>query len=1247
LQSITPLSADDFKEKTKQPVSKLEIYIDGTGWVNLCDLNNENYLISANYSSGQRELTYKPIAAEFSAVVDDTNGDFNPRNDGGAYKDYLKIGRKIRFSTGFRKNATDYLWQWFIGAISKISIDRANKQITIKGFDYTQYLVDTKLKSPDNYWGSSVTKSTVKDQADYELPAECNWPYIAYFDGNPIYEGDYWVYDQGTNKFWFLPSKIPDSDGTDNLVIYYYTDQVPENVVADLLVTAGLYANRASALAAMDYTATGETIEKVRFNSGVSVLSAIQKICERCDYEFYFEYDGTPVFKPIPSADSSVFTFDENLISNFSYIENIDEVRNHIVIEGDEYTIYDDLRRILDGSEIQYTLDEIPDGSEYGRVKLTGISAGLIIVAGLDAEVTDRMFTDPTAKSNIEGWRHASDVTMIDGGKIYTSSIVADSIDVGNFMELPSDEYLMGYWSFDEGSGMLAVDNSGNGNNGTLINSPIWKLPGQDTVSGGALRFDSYDDEYVDLPDDILDVSKDFSVSFWCLLRSNIGGNQSYSINPRAFGLVGTDKVQILMKGRNQFEVKVEDSVGTTRVDKLTPSNFSEDVWYHVVVTVSSTNTVKIYVNAVEQTLSDGSVSGTVISAIGTGISESGYYWHGHIDEVRVYQEILTTNEVKALYLNPAGNKGVKIHGGQIEADTVTATQIAASTITTNEIASSTITTDKLAFTPFVIGTNDLDDVPDGSNYARVLKADISAGHILLSATVGDLDDIADGSNYGKVALTGISAGKIVVAGLDSGVTARMFTDSATKSNIEGWRHASDVTMIDGGDIYAGSITVDKLTVGRSPNLLKTKYSDFQSFEGGDTIGYFLGTSSTCDTSDFIIGDRCLKLVCDGSAKYVRLALSNTDYNIRLKPSTKYIISCYARSPTGGAQIRGVIRQDNADVRYSSWQDLSMSWQRYQFIIITNSSLNNSGLAGIGITANATVYIDAIQVEEASAATNPEASPYKPSGTVEIHGGQIEANTITTNQLKISDSGNLDEKLKIYQGTSVVELIDWKATNVNHQITNWSQWGTIETDTFLTQRIADTDKGGIWWCSLADGAVWASWAVYAFMNGNADTVKNGTTSAVIVEEPLKGDPTNHTYGHWNANANIWGIRTVPDGSSEKMVFFVDEDGDFFYDGSGSSYQTEDDVQMVKDLEDILTNRISKSKMKEKDVFKKHKIIHISEVEDEEFKKQGKGKRLDRYISGKKTNLLLMGAIRQLSEKIQVLEEKIEKQGKIE
>jgi len=104
-----------------------------------------------------------------------------------------------------------------------------------------------------------------------------------------------------------------------------------------------------------------------------------------------------------------------------------------------------------------------------------------------------------------------------------------------------------------------------------------------------------------------------------------------------------------------------------------------------------------------------------------------------------------------------------------------------------------------------------LDDVSDGDIYGKVNITSISGGNILLAQAVGDLDDIANGTDYGKVALTSISAGKIVVAGLDSEVTARMFSDATTKTNMEAWKHTSDVTYIDGGKIYTGTITANQI----------------------------------------------------------------------------------------------------------------------------------------------------------------------------------------------------------------------------------------------------------------------------------------------------------------------------------------------------------------------------------------------------------------------------------------------------
>lgn len=299
MQSISPVTISDFQEKVKVISNKLEIFIN-PDWIDLCSLAGENYMISANYSSGQKKMSYRPIAATFTATIDDTNGDFNPENEDGLYKTYLKVGRLIRFWTGFEVSGTPRLWQWFEGVVSEVTIDRASTQISIRGSDFTQYLIDVELKSPGNYWGASVTKSTVLDQVLYSMPAACNGIYIAYLDGTQIYYNIDWLYDPSANKFAFFPSKVA-GNGSNNLVIHYYTDQVPENMVADILVYVGLYVDRAAALSAMDYTATGasDIIERARFNSGVSCLYAVQKICERCDFEFFFNYDSTPVFKPI------------------------------------------------------------------------------------------------------------------------------------------------------------------------------------------------------------------------------------------------------------------------------------------------------------------------------------------------------------------------------------------------------------------------------------------------------------------------------------------------------------------------------------------------------------------------------------------------------------------------------------------------------------------------------------------------------------------------------------------------------------------------------------------------------------------------------------------------------------------------------------------------------------------------------------------------------------------------------------
>src|SRR5262245_14064694 len=70
---------------------------------------------------------------------------------------------------------------------------------------------------------------------------------------------------------------------------------------------------------------------------------------------------------------------------------------------------------------------------------------------------------------------------------------------------------LVGYWSLNEGTGTAAMDSSGNGNTGTLINGLVW-VSGK---SGTALSLDGAND-YVEVPHaQSINLSAALTVSVW------------------------------------------------------------------------------------------------------------------------------------------------------------------------------------------------------------------------------------------------------------------------------------------------------------------------------------------------------------------------------------------------------------------------------------------------------------------------------------------------------------------------------------------------------------------------------------------------------------------------------------------------------------------------------------------------------------------------------------------------------------
>jgi hypothetical protein len=76
---------------------------------------------------------------------------------------------------------------------------------------------------------------------------------------------------------------------------------------------------------------------------------------------------------------------------------------------------------------------------------------------------------------------------------------------------------LVGYWPFDEGTGTIAYDKSGNNNNGTLLNGPTWTSG----KVGGALSFDGVND-YVNVGTSTIlkNITSSITMSTWAMLTS-------------------------------------------------------------------------------------------------------------------------------------------------------------------------------------------------------------------------------------------------------------------------------------------------------------------------------------------------------------------------------------------------------------------------------------------------------------------------------------------------------------------------------------------------------------------------------------------------------------------------------------------------------------------------------------------------------------------------------------------------------
>jgi hypothetical protein len=207
---------------------------------------------------------------------------------------------------------------------------------------------------------------------------------------------------------------------------------------------------------------------------------------------------------------------------------------------------------------------------------------------------------------------------------------------------------LVGHWKFDEPSGTNVSDSSGYGNNGTMLNGPV---PSTDVPAAMNVHFpDSHS-----LSFDGTNDSVDFG---------NVDGMGTSDLTLATwFKTSDTDAVPQLLIGKNGpgylMELDASGKLGFNLTDNVTyvsgsqGTDYRDGAWHHAVITFNRHGNATFYIDGTAIGTTDiSSQSGSLGDAgdpLDIGESGNNMFFHGLMDDARIYNRVLSAGEVTAL----------------------------------------------------------------------------------------------------------------------------------------------------------------------------------------------------------------------------------------------------------------------------------------------------------------------------------------------------------------------------------------------------------------------------------------------------------------------------------------------------------------------------------------------------------------------------------------------------------------------
>jgi len=218
----------------------------------------------------------------------------------------------------------------------------------------------------------------------------------------------------------------------------------------------------------------------------------------------------------------------------------------------------------------------------------------------------------------------------------------ANSMQIAEVELLGVLSSLVGHWTFDEGAGTVALDSSGNGNDGIFVGDPQWVAG----VVGGALEFNG--DDYLDCGNGpSLQIQDAITIAFW-------------------FNVVAFENTweAFLSKGDSAYRVSRGGGNGDATHFGISGTSggggsgwfngnaiVTGGVWHHFAGTYDGAEG-RIYIDGVLDSTTEATGQINIETDgfwIGNNSQNPDRLLHGILDDVRLYNQALSADEISQL----------------------------------------------------------------------------------------------------------------------------------------------------------------------------------------------------------------------------------------------------------------------------------------------------------------------------------------------------------------------------------------------------------------------------------------------------------------------------------------------------------------------------------------------------------------------------------------------------------------------